>query len=86
LAGNVPIPRKEQAMGTALQADGEDVPLCDDTLRVIQSQLEILAHETANYPIECSLGTYAFLFESRDDVEVLLESLSEELTEDRTGA
>jgi hypothetical protein len=64
---------------TAETEDG-GVALCEDALKAIQSQLETLAHGAEDYPLECSLGTYAFLFESRDDVEILLESLTEQLS------
>jgi hypothetical protein len=73
-------------MGAAIEADDENVTLCDDALRAIQTQLETLAHATTDYPLECSLGTYDFLFESRDDIEVLLDSLTEELSESRNAA
>jgi hypothetical protein len=73
-------------MGAAIETDDENVTLCADALRAIQARLKTLAHLTTDYPIECSLGTYDFLFESRDDIEVLLESLTEELSESRSAA
>ena len=52
----------------------------------MQAQLASLAEETTDYPLECSLGAYDLLFESRDDIEVLLDSLSEEIATSRTAA
>jgi hypothetical protein len=63
-------------MGSATRLDDEDVGICDDDLRAIQSQLETLVRAPKDYPLECSLGTCEFLFEARDDVEILLESLT----------
>jgi hypothetical protein len=73
-------------MRTAMDADDETLTLCDDALRAIQLQLETLAHLTNDYPLECSLGTYDFLFESRNDIEILRDSLTEELSESRHAA
>jgi len=73
-------------MGAAIEADETSAVSCDDNLRAIQSQLETLAHLTKDYPLECSVGTYDLLFESRDDIEILLESLTEELSESRNAA
>jgi len=41
---------------------------------------------TKNYPLECSLGAYELLFESRDDIEILIESLTGEISESRDAA
>jgi hypothetical protein len=41
---------------------------------------------TRDYPLECSLGTCDFLFESRDEIQTLLESLTEEISESRDAA
>jgi hypothetical protein len=41
----------------------------------------MLAQKTRDFPLECSLGTCDFLFESRDEIQTLLESLTEELSE-----
>jgi hypothetical protein len=48
-------------------------------LLALQSQLTSLAREAANYPLECSLGSYELLFESRDDIQIILDNLSEEI-------
>ena len=71
-------------MVSATQANSEDVIPCDD-LKAIQAHLETLAKVTKAYPLECSLGTYALLFDSKDDIEVLLESLAEEISESRVA-
>jgi hypothetical protein len=73
-------------MGTAARIDDEGGFLCDDALRTIQSQLETLARTPKDYPFECSLGTCEFLFESRDDVEILLETVTDVRSERTTGA
>lgn len=73
-------------MGAATRIDDEDGFLCDDALGAIQSQLETLARTPKNYPLECSLGTCEFLFESRDDVEILLENLIDVREERSSGA
>jgi hypothetical protein len=52
----------------------------DDELAALQSRLVSLVQETTDYPLECSLGTCDFLFESRDDIEVILDHLSEEIS------
>jgi hypothetical protein len=54
----------------------------DDELAALQS-LASLAQETTDYPLECSLGTCNFLLESRDDIEVILDHLSEEISASR---
>jgi hypothetical protein len=68
-------------MRPALETDADNVTLCADALRAIQLRLETLAHLTQDYPLKCSLGAYDLLFESRDDIEILIESLAEELSE-----
>ena len=64
----------------------EQADLGDDDLMAIQVQLEMLAQVTKDYPLECSLGTYDLLFESRDDIEIHIESLTEEISESRNAA
>jgi hypothetical protein len=39
-----------------------------------------------DYPLECSLGTCDFLFASRDEIQLLIESLTGELPESRDAA
>jgi len=68
-------------MCKAMEAANENDILCDGDLKAIHLQLETLAQGTKNYPIECSLGAYDFLFESRDDIEILMESLTEEISQ-----
>jgi hypothetical protein len=50
----------------------------DDELRDIQLRLRSLVQVANDYPLECNLGRCDFLFESRDDIEQILESLAEE--------
>jgi hypothetical protein len=73
-------------MGSATKAADESVTPCGDDLRAIHLRLEMLAQMTRDYPLECSLGTCDFLFESRDEIQTLLESLTEELSESRDAA
>jgi len=73
-------------MSKPMEALDKTDTFCDDDLRAIQLQLETLAQRTTDYPLECSLGMYDFLFESRDDVEILLESLTAEISEARNPA
>ena len=55
-------------------------------LESFQSRLASLAQETTSYPLECSLGSYELLFESRDDIEIVLDNLSEEISISRKAA
>ncbi len=57
-----------------------------DELEALQSQLASLAEETTDYPLECSLGAYQLLFESRDDIEVILDNLNKEILISRRAA
>ena len=57
-----------------------------DELLALQSQLASLAEETKDYPLECSLGAYELLFESRDDIEIVLDHLTEEISISRRAA
>jgi len=66
-------------MDGTTSADHEHDTFSDDELRVIQSRLASLARETTSYPLETSLGAYRFLFESRDDIKVILDNLNEEI-------
>ncbi|HEX7505262.1 MAG TPA: hypothetical protein VF550_00725 [Polyangia bacterium] len=73
-------------MRQTCKAADEKAALVDDDLKAIQLQLVTLAQATRDYPLECSLGTYELLFESRDDIEILIESLTEEISEARNAA
>ena len=68
-------------MGGTSLATGEHDGFSGDELRAIQSRLARLARDTTDYPLECSLGSYAFLFESRDDIKIILDNLDEEIRE-----
>jgi hypothetical protein len=46
----------------------------------------MLVQMATDYPLECSLGTCEFLFESRDEIQILIKSLAEELSESRNAA
>jgi hypothetical protein len=52
----------------------------------MQARLVSLAEETTAYPLECSLGAYDLLFDSRDDIEIILDNLTEEIALSRTAA
>jgi len=51
-----------------------------DELKALQVQLESLARENTAYPLEYSLGACDFLFESRQDIEVIVDNLTEEIS------
>jgi hypothetical protein len=53
--------------------------LSDSDLRAFQVQLTTLAHTVRHYPLECSLGPYELLFESRDDIESVVANLGESI-------
>jgi hypothetical protein len=55
--------------------------LSDSELRVFQSELSALAQTASDYPLEYALGSYQLLFESRDDIESIVENLSESIAE-----
>ena len=57
-----------------------------DELEALQSRLASLAQETTDYPLECSLGAYQLLFESRDDIEVILDNQNKEILISRKAA
>jgi hypothetical protein len=57
-----------------------------DELEALQSRLALLARETIAYPLECSLGAYQLLFESRDDIEVIVDNLNKEILISRKAA
>jgi hypothetical protein len=73
-------------MSSATESAERSVTPCDHNLRAIYAQLQTLAQMTTDYPLECSLGTCDFLFESRNEVETLVESLTEKLSESRDAA
>jgi hypothetical protein len=50
-----------------------------DELRAFRAELSALAQEANKYPFEYALGCYELLFESRDDIEVIVENLGESL-------
>jgi hypothetical protein len=52
----------------------------DEELIAIQDQLASLLNAAIEYPYECWLGDCAFLFESRDDIAVIVEVLEEQIT------
>lgn len=73
-------------MGRATSATNEPDHFSDDDLKAFQSQLASLAREATDYPLEYSLGACAFLFESRDDIEIILDNLSQEISVSRRAA
>ena len=57
-----------------------------DELKMFQTQLQSIARDATSYPLECSLGAYELLFESRQDIEVIVDHLSEEIALPRGAA
>ena len=53
-------------------------------LKEIHRQLEWLARQTMDFPMECSVGEYDLLFDTHDDIELMLEHLGGELGDDLT--
>jgi hypothetical protein len=53
--------------------------LSDNELRAFQVQLAALAQTPHDYPLEYALGSYALLFESRDDIEIIVSNLNDSL-------
>jgi fido (protein-threonine AMPylation protein) len=56
----------------------------NNSLKEIHRQLEWLAGQTREFPIEYSVGEYDLFFESRDDIQLMLEHLTDEIADDRT--
>ena len=73
-------------MGAATSANNEQDHFSDYELKSFQSQLALLAREAAAFPLEYSLGAFDFLFESRDDIELILDNLNEEILVSRKAA
>jgi hypothetical protein len=61
---------------TSTGTEGRD-EFTADQLSTFRQQLALLARETKEYPLECAVGSYDLLFESRDDIEMILDSLAE---------
>lgn len=51
----------------------------DEELVAIQDQLMSLMSTATAFPLECALGDCAFLFESRDDIAVIVGSLEDQI-------
>jgi len=66
-------------MAGAAQETQAAETLNDYELRVYQAQLSALAQTARNYPMEYALGSYELLFESREDIEVIVDNLSESI-------
>ncbi len=52
-----------------------------DELTEFRTQLTMLAQTADDYPVEYVLGEYELLFESRDDIEIIIENLGQSITE-----
>ncbi len=50
-------------------------------LRAFRMELYALAQAPHDYPMEYSLGACALLFESRDDIEIIVDNLDESIAE-----
>jgi hypothetical protein len=48
-------------------------------LTEFRTQLTMLAQTADDYPVEYVLGGYELLFESRDDIEIIVENLSQSI-------
>jgi hypothetical protein len=59
---------------------------CVSELTSFQSQLAALAETASDYPVEYSLGSYELLFESRDDIEIVVANLDESIADLRHTA
>lgn len=55
--------------------------LSSSELRAFRVQLTALARTVSRYPLECAIGPYELLFESRDDIEGIVANLGERLGE-----
>ena len=71
-------------MGKVVAITAANIDLCEEALKALRQNLEELARMTKDYPVECSFGTYTFLFESRGDIESLIDSLSQKIAAYRT--
>jgi hypothetical protein len=65
---------------------GRSDDFTDSELRFFQMQLSALAQAARDYPLECELGSYALLFESRDDIESIVEDLGQSIAESQSLA
>ncbi len=50
-------------------------------LQAFRAELSALAQKASDYPLQYALGSYELFFESRDDIESLVENLGESLAE-----
>jgi hypothetical protein len=57
-----------------------------EELRALRQELISLRSIARAYPLEYSLGSMALLFESRKDIELLVKTLAEEISEARRAA
>ena len=57
-----------------------------EELRALRQELVSLGSITRAYPLEYSLGSMELLFESRQDIEMLVRTLAEEISEARNAA
>jgi hypothetical protein len=55
-------------------------------LRALRQELVSLRSIARAYPLAYSLGTMELLFESRQDIELLVRTLAEEISEARNAA
>ena len=57
-----------------------------EELRALRQELVSLGSIARAYPLEYSLGSMELLFESRQDIELLVKTLAEEISEARSSA
>jgi hypothetical protein len=68
-------------VGSDRTTDTTSDALSDGELRAFQLQLAVLAQNARDYPLEYALGSYELLFESRDDIELIVANLSESIAD-----
>jgi hypothetical protein len=57
-----------------------------EELRALRQELVSLGSNARAYPLEYSLGSMELLFESRQDIELIVQTLAEEISEARDSA
>ena len=57
-----------------------------EELEALHGELTALEKVELSYPLACAIGSWQLLFESRHDVELLVENLAEEISAARNSA
>lgn len=66
-------------MGNVIDVTEQNFVLCGDALRSLRRNLPTLVEMTREHPIECSFGSYSFLFKSKEDIDKLIRALEQKL-------